>query len=405
MICSFGKMITSFQQTRCIKRILVARNVIFRVDRDLARRLVEARHEKGLSTREVCTRMPPALAISHVTLASYERGDTYPAVDVLEALAGVYGRPVKWFLETDEVLSGFRYRNMKSRVRVGDQRQFEASASKWIDAYVKLENRLGHRLSARHRRPLAESSTTPIDLARDVRALMGLADSEPIPDTVEILESLGIRVMELPTRFEIDGMAAKRGDGFVVVLNTTVRPDRLRLNVLHELAHVLYDDCKNTSGLSDDVVEKRAYEFGSALLLPNSQLQAAFEGKSFIRLIKFKERFGISLAAMIFRAERQKIITSTTARFLWMKMNQKNWRKEEPGEVRRDRALRFEGLLEEAIQTRKLTWSEAESVTGVYETELKQRLNDAILFQGEEGKSESEDEDAGALELWQAESE
>jgi Zn-dependent peptidase ImmA (M78 family)/transcriptional regulator with XRE-family HTH domain len=374
----------------------VARNVIYRVNRNLARRLSEARQERGLSTREVCDllrELMPDDAVSHATLASYERGDTSPSIPVLTVIAEVYKRPVEWFLGTidaSEVLTGFRYRNLKSRVRLGDQRQFEASASKWVDAYVRLEERLGVRLKAKHRFPPVDASTKPTDLARLLRQQLGLTDNDPIPDTVEILESLGVRTMELSTVLDIDGMAARRGESFVVVLKSGVSPDRLRLNALHELAHVLYDDCKNQNGWSDDLVEKRAYEFGSALLLPDSQLREAFDGSSFVKLMKCKEKFGISIAAMIFRAERQKVILSTTARNLWIRMNQKGWRKKEPGEVWRDRADRFEVLLESAIQTHKLTWDDAERVTGVCQTDLQKRLNDALRIDGEEVSAESE---------------
>lgn len=363
----------------------MSRKIIFRIDRDLARRLVQARVENGLSTRSVCEEVSKSIPISHSTLASYERGETSPSMQMMTALSIVYNRPVEWFRGSSEALSGFRYRNLKSRVRLNDQRQFEASASKWVDAYVSLEERLGQKLKNHFKElPPIDTGTNPVDLARQIRKMSKLADTDPIFDTVELVESLGVRVIELPTTLEIDGMTARRGSAFVVVLNPRVSPDRLRLNVAHELAHVLYDDCKNQNNWTDDLVEKRAYEFGSHLLLPDSQLHEAFKGQSFVKLKKYKEKFGISIAAMIFRAERQKIIPSKIARWLWVKMNQKGWRKQEPGKVRRDLAHRFESLLEQSVETNQLTWDDAERITGIRQNELKARLEHAILFAGKE---------------------
>ena len=89
-----------------------------------------------------------------------------------------------------------------------------------------------------------------------VRSELELGDHAPIPNMVDVLETCAIRVMELRTSLPIDGVAARRGDHFVIVLNPNVRGDRLRMNSAHELAHVLYDDCKNELCWSDNSVRK-----------------------------------------------------------------------------------------------------------------------------------------------------
>ncbi len=75
---------------------------------------------------------------------------------------------------------------------------------------------------------------------------------------------------------------------------------------MHELAHFLYDDGPS---LPPDEVETRAFEFASHMLFPESQLRKAFQLKSMVHLVEYKERFGISLAAMIFRARKSKMIS------------------------------------------------------------------------------------------------
>ena len=121
-------------------------------------------------------------------------------------------------------------------------------------------------------------------------------------------------------RSEFDGAVVRHGDEYFVVLNPESASDRLRFNAAHEVAHLLYDKSNVYRSASDSAVEKRTYAFAIELLLPYSQLSAAFDGRSFLKLIAYKERFGISLAAMIFRAEQLRIINTTASRWLWTEM-------------------------------------------------------------------------------------
>jgi Zn-dependent peptidase ImmA (M78 family) len=357
----------------------MAKNIVNRVDRNLARRLREARRETGLSVRAVAAGLPAKLAVSHVTIGGYERGVTKPTIHVLAALADLYGRTLNWFLDQREGLSDFRYRNLKSRVPVGDQRQFEAQAAKWIDAYIRLEKHLcPKRRPDRAKQLDSGHDLRPEFLAAAVRRSLNLEDSQPIDNTVSVLESFSALAMELRTTFGIDGAAAKHGNDFVVVLNPEANNDRLRMNAAYELAHLLYDEHKQDLGWSNTAIEQRAYEFASLLLIPESQLTRAFDGKSFLRLVEYKERFGVSLANMIYRGEKSGVINSTAARAMIAEMTRQGGSKAEPGFIWRDRAISFEKMLESAIQTKTLTWIEAEQITGVREGELRQRLADAI---------------------------
>lgn len=350
----------------------MAKQIVNRVHRNLARRLRDARREIGLSTRAVAERVSRRIPISHTTIAAYENGVTMPPIDVLAVMADLYGRTLNWLLDDRNTFSSVRLRNVTSRVGINDRRQFEAVAAKWSDAYRQLERHLDLTLRANLRVDV-RSETDPKLLAAQFRKHLDLGDDRPVANMVEVLEdTCAIRVLELKTEIAVDGLAAKHGDGNVVVLNPHANGERQRLNTAIELAHVLY----GSTGLTEPAIEKRAYEFASYLLLPDSQLVQAFDGKSFLRLISFKEKYGISVAAMIHRAEELKLIKTTTSRWLWTEMIRRGWKAVEPGHVWRDRAIRFETMLETSIHMRSLTWADAESVTGVRENELKQRLAD-----------------------------
>ena len=363
MKCSFVKM--AIQEWGKA----VAKNIISRIDKNLARRLKEARREVGLSTRAVSAELPKKLRVSHSTIASYENGVGVPPIDVLGALATVYGRPINWFLETRDTLTDFQYRNLQSRVPLADQRTYAAKAGKWAEGYLALEAHLHRKRQSRWE---DADGVPPAELANLIRTKhLNLDDTEAVLDTVAVLESFSTWAIELRADFGCDGAAAHFGEREIVVINPVVANERVRFNVSHELAFILYSKESRQSSVR---VKEDAQTFACSLIMPDSQLGEAFRGKSFLRLIEFKERFGISLSAMIHRAEELQIINSTASRWLRSEIVKRGWRRSEPGYVWRDRALSFETMLESAIGMKELTLDEAERITSIPQEELKQRL-------------------------------
>jgi Zn-dependent peptidase ImmA (M78 family) len=281
-------------------------------------------------------------------------------------------------LERGRSLTGVQYRNRKSRLRVSELQFFEAEVQHWIDGYVALEKRINKPLGRKFVDFGDKSHLNPVALALEVRREVGpRLDGDPIPSVVEVVEGFGIRIIENPTHLSIDGLAARYGQEHVVALNSSVPSDRSRLNAAHELGHVLYGDCERDDPASK-ALETRAFDFASHLLMPSSQLKEAFTGKSIVRLIQYKERFGISLAAMIYRAGKLGFITKPEERSLWIAFAERNWRVREPGHVRPDRATRFEQLIEEAIYDRRLSLKEVADLCGVRPQAIRERLEFAI---------------------------
>src|SRR5205823_12744711 len=103
--------------------------------------------------------------------------------------------------------------------------RFEADVQRWVDAYVALESRLNRPLRPTVTGVRPTNAALPEDLSRTVRCELRISEDEPIPSIVEVLEQFGIRVLENPTAIRIDGLAAKYGDEYIVVLNPTVSND------------------------------------------------------------------------------------------------------------------------------------------------------------------------------------
>tara|TARA_R110000744_G_C19340608_1_gene559416 strand:- start:850 stop:1932 length:1083 start_codon:yes stop_codon:yes gene_type:complete len=355
-----------------------------------------ARNAKGLSTRAVALQLKPASSVSHASIANYEKGITSPPIDIVSALATLYDRPINWLLGDGPVLSGIRYRNLKSKVGVGDRHRFEGESQRWLDAYLSIERHLGEELDA-ELDFVTDENESPADSAARLRKELGLSDSDPLKSVVELLEKTGTRVIGVDTDLAIDGLAACLGEDHVVVLNGTVSNDRARMNAAHELGHIVNGDCGDGEESKEE--ERGAFEFASHLLLTPPMLQEAFKRKSMVRLVEFKELFGISLAAMVFRAEDDGLISHEMARKLWIEFSKRGWRKREPGSVRADRPTRFESLLDCSIVEKDYTIESLAEITGVREDELKRRLVRATGFLDDADDEEMEENSAALHRL------
>ena len=167
---------------------------------NLALKLRSARIATGMSTRNVAQSLQPRFEISHATIANYEKGRSVPTLDVLAVLSNLYERPVNWFLESAVSLTEVRYRNLTSKVRVGDRHRFEAKAEHWLDAYVRLEAHLGEPL-----RPWIDVANWPIDEPRTSSRFASGREQDcleaPIPSLVVLLQGIGVRTIELKTDY------------------------------------------------------------------------------------------------------------------------------------------------------------------------------------------------------------
>lgn len=358
----------------------------------LGERLYMARKAKGWSTRSVAERIRSIVQISHATLANYEKDATRPPIGVVAALAALYEYPINWFLGDGPVLRGVRYRSLKSKVGVRAKLQFEGESQRWLDAYIAIEQFLDEPLSNEHtniRELRCKERESPRELALRLREKLNLREDEAIVSVQDILDQFGIRTIEIETNIAIDGLAARLGNEHAIVLSHHVSNDRLRMNALHELGYILNDDCKTDAReIKED--ENAAFEFASFALLTSPMLRAAFRRKSMVDLVRYKERFGISLAAMVYRAQEQGVLRADEAKRLWIAFAKRGWRQTEPGNVIADRPVRFESLIAYAIEEKGHSYKSIANVVGVREDELKRRVD--LVLDAEEFDQDGEND-------------
>ncbi|MFC1605170.1 helix-turn-helix domain-containing protein [Planctomycetota bacterium] len=343
----------------------------------LGERLRAAREGLGFSTRSAVEQLKAqGISISHGTLANYERGLTHPSEEMLRGLSHIYNRSVEWLRGSGYLLEGIRYRALKS-VTVREKTQFSNEAVAWLDLYLYLESMLGQPLKPSLTISADDRSISGKELANRVRKVCNLGD-HPLPSAIRLLEHFGVRVTQLHTEARIDAFAARFGAARVIVLNADLSADRMRLTSLHELAHHLYEDYLSGASLSNDEIEKRAFEFASHVLIPSNVLKDAFAYKSMVRLVEYKELYGISLAAMVYRGRKERLITQRTYQKIWQQFSRLGFRKDEPGSVAPDRPIRLEALIDFATTNRKMTFSDITSRLSLEESAVRSRVIAAV---------------------------
>lgn len=345
----------------------------------LAERLRRLREARRLSTRAVAMALAPGIALTHATIANYELGKTFPPVGVLAALAQLYGVALSDITSPTGRLSGVRWRNRKSKLRTSDVASFEVESIRWLTAFKTAEQLSGRSTV---RKPWALPKTgdrSSLAVARRVRTELELDGQCPIPSVVDAAERLGIRLIEICGNDAIDGLAGLLDDEPIVALNAIASNDRARLSASHEIFHHLLTHCVDDLQLTNKEVEESAFECARHFLMPTAVLKDAFVGKSFVKLLRYKETYGISLSAMIYAAHREHIITDREAKWIWIEFSRKGWREREPGEVRPDRATRFEELVEELLRSQfRGRFNELAGRLGVKTNELEVRIKGAV---------------------------
>lgn len=342
----------------------------------IAERLRQARETAGYSTREVARRLQSmGHAVSHATVANHETGKSMPPVQILAAIASIYERDRNWFYNPGPSFTGVKYRALKA-VRVSDKRSFEGESLGWFLAYLATEKKV--KDPSVHPENflkdfVIEHNEPGASVAQKIRKYYKLGDY-PIPSIVRLAEDFGIRVIQIESAARIDGFAAMLGEVHVVAVNSKLSNDRIRMNVAHELSHHLFKDCVAGKMLSDDEIEKRAMDCASHLLIPDKALEHAFKLKSMVRLVQYKERYGISLAGMIFRAKQSNLLSDRLYQKLWIEFGRLGWRKDEPGYVPPDRPMRMEALFDAAVQQRLLSLKEIATLAGVDERVVRRRI-------------------------------
>jgi Zn-dependent peptidase ImmA (M78 family)/transcriptional regulator with XRE-family HTH domain len=172
----------------------------------------------------------------------------------------------------------------------------------------------------------------PCRAAALTRSELGLGPDGPIPHLTNVLEKAGVIVLALPKAFDhreaFSLWAGYDRNRPVIVLGGSRLGDRLRMNIGHELGHlVMHKPVLN----GVHFIEKQAYQFAGEFLMPEKAMK--LEISTPVTLDTFsllKQRWGVSIQALVMRAKELGIITPRKYKTLFQQLSARGWRTREP---------------------------------------------------------------------------
>jgi len=301
-----------------------------------ASRLKQLRLARGLSLEALSAELGGV--VTKQALSKYEQGKAQPAPRILTKLAAVLGvKAAHLFSEPDINVQFIAYRKV-SRLPKREQERIESYVSYCLEERVWLQQLIYPEEQVRLP-VLAYSVETLEDVekaAKELRSLWKLG-LDPIANVTRMLEDNFVHVLDLETQDGFDGISAVAYENedqvlaAAAVTRSGIAGERQRLNLLHELGHLVL----RVSAAVDE--EKAAFRFGAAFLAPAELIYQEVGRKrtsiNFQELILLKLRFGVSLQALLYRLKDLGIITESLYRDCFIRINKNGWKRQEPKEL------------------------------------------------------------------------
>lgn len=161
------------------------------------------------------------------------------------------------------------------------------------------------------------------ELTAEVRSLLQHEESGPIKNLTAAVERAGVCIVPIVGLAGIDGLSSWVDGVPVIGVSPTVPGDRFRLTLGHELGHLIRHHKKT------EMTESEANTFASALLFPTMDFETAMPERPQLRdFVTLKSTWGISIAAMVYRAHDIGVIDDARYRALQIQMSK--WQRQEP---------------------------------------------------------------------------
>lgn len=333
-------------------------------------RLEWMRKKRGLNK----TTLSAAVGVDLRSISAYEAGEFAPGSDTLQRLGTVLGVSPGFFSMgslpgPDSSQASFRAISKLSATKRDMALANGAIAfalSSWLESKFTLPNPQIPDLR----------NDGPEEAAIALRYMWGLGE-KPVSNMVHLLESKGVRVFSLALDIsDVDAFCTWKDDIPFVFLNTKKSNARRRFDAAHELGHLILhkhgEYTKNT--------ESEADSFASAFLMPRNGFSATAPRLADLKnIIEHKARWGVSVAAYVFRLHKLGLIGDWHYRTLFQQISQRGYRSTEPFDHKKEMS-KLIGLVLDELRQQKIYPADIAKQIGVSDRDLGDLLFDLAIF-------------------------
>lgn len=330
-----------------------------------ADRFKSARLLNGLSLQDLANKLENR--ITRQAIYRYEKGEVIPNSDMIAMLSDVMNvRPDFFFRDTKVELGVIEYR--KLHIPAKEESKIVEQTRDYLSRYLELEEILG--LENNFENPLedfpAVTEYTQVNEAANTLRTAWELGKNHLSNIPELLEDKHVKVVKINAETSFDGMQTYVNKNIPVVAyndNLVNRRDRIRFTLLHELAHLLL----KFGDITHNQKEVLCHQFAGAMLLPEETIKNELGGNrsrlSVAELGNVKKQYGISMQAIVMRANECNIVNDKYKRQFFGMMKQMNWRSHEPIAYEGpEESGRFDQLLHRALAEELISQSKAASL-------------------------------------------
>jgi Zn-dependent peptidase ImmA (M78 family)/transcriptional regulator with XRE-family HTH domain len=310
----------------------ITNDKIRNLPKPIPERIKEAREARGYTLE----RFAEVLQVTRQAVAQYETGQIVPSSDTMSRIAGATAQPPAFFITPHERasddISPF-WRSLKRmeehhRRRIARRLQWAYDISEFIGRFIHLPDiRLPH---------VEFDSELGTDeeverAAMAVRELWGCG-SGPVRNLVALFEDNGILLVHEAVECEdMDAVSCWQcGRPFILFSAEVSSGPRSAFNLAHELGHLVLHAGVEIGIRNLDRIEKQANRFAGAFLLPRETFSREVLGTSIGYFKYLKERWGVSIAAMVYRCKDLGVLSKSQQAYLMRQMNYLKMKEVEP---------------------------------------------------------------------------
>jgi Zn-dependent peptidase ImmA (M78 family)/DNA-binding XRE family transcriptional regulator len=294
-------------------------------------RIREAREAGGYSVETFAD----LLGVTRQAVGQYETGKISPSAEAMSKIIGLTKQPPAFFT-TERSARDYGtpfWRSLKrmktqDRLRIARRMAWATDIVNYVERFMELppvklpsfdwDWETGDEVA------LERIAT----VTRDFWAL----GRGPIFHMSKVLESNGLIIVKEPVYCE-DMDAVSRWQGGRPYILMSAEKDHLPRNnfdLAHELGHLLLHNGVDVNTDNIDKLEKQANYFAGAFLLPREMFAREVVSTSVHYFFKLKERWRVSVAAMIYRCKALGILSKSQVSYLFRQLTAKNMRNPEP---------------------------------------------------------------------------
>lgn len=341
-------------------------------------RFKSARLLSGLSLQEVADSLEKN--VTRQAIYRYEKGEVLPDSKTLDELSKLFNvRSDFFFRETKVEIGTVEYRKLK--ISAKEESRIQEQTKDYLSRYLEIEEILG--IKTEFVNPLngfpKVSSYANVNAAAELLRDKWNLGLIAISNIAELLEDKHIKILKLNADAGFDGLQTMANQTIPVIAyneRQMNKKDRIRFTLLHELAHLLLSFDEN---LTHKDIETLCHQFAGAMLLPEKVIKeelGAFRHRlSVNELGNIKKQYGISMQAIVLRANVCGIVNTNFTKQFFTMMKDNGWKIDEPVDFEgHEESGRFEQLVYRALSEELISISKAAALKNMSLAAFKQQM-------------------------------